>query len=53
MPNTSEKISSWEVWHRGEFLGIVETNYRWALEYWLNRRTVDGEAFKLKEVTHA
>jgi len=31
------KNNMWEVWMKGKWIGIVETNYPWAVAYWTKR----------------
>lgn len=40
----------WEVWREGNFIGLIETNYEYAVEYWDERSRLTGQKFKLKEV---
>ena len=40
----------WEVWKAGNFTGIIESNYSYAVEYWAERSRLTGQKFKLKEV---
>ena len=40
----------WEVWRDGNFTGIIESNYNYAVKYWAERSRLTGQKFKLKEI---
>ena len=43
------KTGQWEVWMKGKWIGIVETNYPYAVAYWKERTRVVGVKFELRE----
>jgi hypothetical protein len=43
------KTGMWEVWMKGKWIGIVETNYPVAVAYWKERTRVVGVKFELRE----
>lgn len=40
----------WEVWRGEHFIGIVESNYGYAVKYWTEMMRLTGEKYKLKEM---
>ena len=40
----------WEVWRDGNFTGVIESTYNYAVKYWAERSMLTGQKYKLKEV---
>lgn len=36
-------VTAWKVYRNGKDLGIVESNYRYASQYWKSRATSDNK----------
>ncbi len=46
-------MKAWRVYMNGKFLGITESNYHWAVGYWVKRARTTGNRYKLVEIALA
>ncbi len=44
------KATKWEVYRRGKSLGIIETDWAFANDYWSKRARLTGEQIRLKAI---